>query len=208
MSTARLLLLPLLVASMAGQGRAYMFYPPSVLATTTTRIAVPHSASLVSCGRRQPQVARRLGVVGAFLLGRLRATAEGEGGIEENEQKITIVGAVVERQGKFLMVERLKRSRGYFEFPGGKVEEGETDQSALVRELREELQVEGNVISQDPVAVGQDGPVQLKCYRAEISGDPQVPRDTLSVRWVGLDELASLAVPPADQAVVRSLLGT
>lgn len=210
MSTARLLLLPLLVASMAGQGRAYMAYPPSLLATTTTRIAAPHSAhsaSFVSCGRRQPQVARRLGVVGAFLLGGLRATAEGEGGMEETEQKITIVGAVVERQGKFLMVERLKRSRGYFEFPGGKVEEGETDQSALVRELREELQVEGNVISQDPVAVGRDGPVQLKCYRAEISGDPQVPRDTLSVRWVGLDELASLAVPPADQAVVRSLLG-
>jgi ADP-ribose pyrophosphatase YjhB (NUDIX family) len=53
------------------------------------------------------------------------------------------------------------RSRGYFEFPGGKVEEGESDETALVRELREELQVEGQVMSQDPVAVGLDGPVEV-----------------------------------------------
>jgi 8-oxo-dGTP pyrophosphatase MutT (NUDIX family) len=53
---------------------------------------------------------------------------------------ITIVGAIVEREGKYLMVERLKRSRGYFEFPGGKLEEGESDQSALVRELKEDCE--------------------------------------------------------------------
>ena len=36
----------------------------------------------------------------------------------ESEAKVRIVGAIVERNGKFLMVERLRRSRGYFEFPG------------------------------------------------------------------------------------------
>eukprot|EP00960_Hanusia_phi_P075717 768459-Hanusia_phi.AAC.5 len=66
----------------------------------------------------------------------------------ESEAKVKIVGAIVERNGKFLMVERLRRSRGYFEFPGGKVEEGETDEHALVRELKEELSVEGKVGTQ------------------------------------------------------------
>ena len=41
------------------------------------------------------------------------------------------------------------------------MEEGESDETALVRELREELQVEGQVMSQDPVAVGLDGPVEV-----------------------------------------------
>jgi len=187
MSSVRQLLLSLLVVAMAGEICAY--FPSSI--PLITPIAAPQSA--FAC-RRQ--------------MGVLRAAAEGGGGVkDEDEPKITIVGALVERHGKYLMVERLKRSRGYFEFPGGKVEEGETDASALVRELREELQVEGNIIGLEPVAVGQDGPVQLKCYRAEFSGEPQVPRDTLSFRWVGLEELKSLAVPPADQAVVRSLFG-
>ena len=133
-------------------------------------------------------------------------------GSREDNQKssagptITIVGAVVEREGKYLMVERLKRSRGYFEFPGGKLEEGESDQSALVRELKEELKVDATVRSSEPVAIGQDGPVELKCYLADISGDPQAPPDTLSFRWVSSGELKTLAVPPADQAVVQSIL--
>jgi len=119
---------------------------------------------------------------------------------------ITIVGAIVEREGKYLMVERLKRSRGYFEFPGGKLEEGESDQSALVRELKEELKVDATVRGSEPVAIGQDGPVELKCYLADISGEPQAPPDTLSFRWVSSGELKTLAVPPADQAVVQSIL--
>ena len=99
----------------------------------------------------------------------------------EGEAKIIVVGAVVKREGKFLMVERLKRSRGYFEFPGGKVEEGETEAAALARELKEELQVESTVTSNQPVAV-EDGPVRLKCYLAEINGEPMAPSDTLSVK--------------------------
>jgi hypothetical protein len=58
----------------------------------------------------------------------------------------------------------------------------------------------------EPVAIGQDGPVELKCYLADISGEPQAPPDTLSFRWVSSGELKTLAVPPADQAVVQSIL--
>mmetsp|Transcript_24290 Transcript_24290/g.57707 ORF Transcript_24290/g.57707 Transcript_24290/m.57707 type:complete len:215 (-) Transcript_24290:48-692(-) len=119
--------------------------------------------------------------------------------------KVRIVGAVVERDGKFLMVERLKRSRGFFEFPGGKVEEGESDADALVRELKEELDVEGQVVSTGALSEGEDGPVQLVCYRAEIRGDPR-PTPELSIRWVERGALSGLAVPPADAAIIAALL--
>ena len=140
------------------------------------------------------------------LLGGLRGSSEDAQEESTPGPTITIVGAIVEREGKYLMVERLKRSRGYFEFPGGKVEDGESDQNALVRELKEELMVEATVRSNEPVAVGEDGPVELRCYLADISGDPQAPTDTLSFRWVSSTDLKTLAVPPADQAVVQSLL--
>mmetsp|Transcript_41725 Transcript_41725/g.83876 ORF Transcript_41725/g.83876 Transcript_41725/m.83876 type:complete len:218 (+) Transcript_41725:310-963(+) len=121
--------------------------------------------------------------------------------------KVRIVGAVVEQDGKYLMVERLKRSRGFFEFPGGKVEDGESDMDALVRELKEELNVEGSVLSTETVSVGEDGPVQLVCYRAEISGNPSpTEQGQLTVRWVERSEMRSLAVPPADQAIIDALL--
>ena len=180
-----------LVASMGGSGSAFVLQ----------HAAVPGLAICDSWMRLGPAATRSL--TRRRWGGEMKAVG-GTGA--EGEDKIIVVGAVVKREGKFLMVERLKRSRGYFEFPGGKVEEGETEAAALARELKEELLVEGTVTSNQPVAVGEDGPVRLKCYLAEINGEPMAPSDTLSVKWVGQDELRTLAVPPADQAVVRTLL--
>ena len=183
-----------LVASMGGSGSAFVLQhaavPGLAICDSWMRLGPAPTRSLTAARpRRRKMVVQAVGGSGA-----------------EGEAKIIVVGAVVKREGKFLMVERLKRSRGYFEFPGGKVEEGETEAAALARELKEELQVESTVTSNQPVAVGEDGPVRLKCYLAEINGEPMAPSDTLSVKWVGQDELRTLAVPPADQAVVRTLL--
>ena len=58
-----------------------------------------------------------------------------------------VIAAVIARDGKLLLCLRpaLKRHGGLWEFPGGKVEAGETPQQALVRELREELRIEATV---------------------------------------------------------------
>mmetsp|Transcript_46862 Transcript_46862/g.114153 ORF Transcript_46862/g.114153 Transcript_46862/m.114153 type:complete len:111 (-) Transcript_46862:112-444(-) len=106
------------------------------------------------------------------------------------------------------MVERKRRSRGFWKFPGGKVEEGETDEEALLRELREELRVKGKVVIGERVAAGQDGPVQVTSYHVDIEDESVDPGDdSLSVRWVDRqEELWKLAVPPADSATVNQLL--
>lgn len=54
---------------------------------------------------------------------------------------------------------------------GGKVEPGETDEAALLRELKEELRVTGDVVIGDKVAAGKDGPLQVTTYHVDIKGD-------------------------------------
>ena len=96
------------------------------------------------------------------------------------------------------------RYAGFWEFPGGKVEQGESDQAALQRELEEELEVRAKV--HQLIAIGRDGPVELYCYAVSFEGVPR-PVEHLAVRWVPLEELSGLATPPADGPAIDALTG-
>jgi len=125
---------------------------------------------------------------------------------------IRVVAAVIEQQGRFLITQRRSTAvlAGLWEFPSGKVETGETDETALRRELMERVGVE--------VAVGQSTAhrthhyegyvVDLILYRASItpSQEPHALR-VADVRWVAAQELENYAFPPADQATTDLLLG-
>jgi len=124
--------------------------------------------------------------------------------------KIVVTAAVIERDDAFLLTRRQRgvHLEGYWEFPGGKCEPGESHVECLARELREELAVD--VIVGDEVLstthVYPERRVELHFLRCELRGVP-VPQLGQAMRWVPRSELAALAFPAADEELIRMLSG-
>ncbi len=126
----------------------------------------------------------------------------------ERSVPLIIVGAAIVADGRVLGCERAEPSdvAGKWEFPGGKVEPGENELDALVRECEEELGIKiavGERIGVDvPMAHGW---ALLRVWLARIvSGDPQ-PLEHASLRWLAVDELDSVPWLPADAPIVAAL---
>ena len=121
---------------------------------------------------------------------------------------IVVAAAIIERDGRWLMARRLEGSHlaGLWEFPGGKVDPGETLESCLARELEEELGV-GSTVRSLRWSTAHDYPgkrVELHFYDCAIHGEPQ-PLLGQELRWVSAPELASLPLPEADAGLVALL---
>jgi 8-oxo-dGTP diphosphatase len=121
---------------------------------------------------------------------------------------IVTAGVVIE-QGKVLVTQRKEgSSQGLlWEFPGGKLENGETPRMALQRELKEELDVEVEVgpIFETVYYPYPESSILLLVYHCRIvKGLPQ-PLGCRDLRWVSLKELKDLAMPPADDPIRRHL---
>lgn len=124
-------------------------------------------------------------------------------------KRIQVVAGLLEREGSVL-VDRRRRGthlEGLWEFPGGKVEPGEAPEGALIRELREELGVDSEVLGQ--VATVEHAypefDLSLALYAVRFSGEPQA-LEVAEVRWVPLMELSALPMPPADVPLVAAVL--
>ena len=119
-----------------------------------------------------------------------------------------VVAAVVEQDGAFLVTRRVRgvHLEGYWEFPGGKCEAGETHEECLRREIREELNVEVAVRHEllTTVHAYDDRAVELHFYQCTIEGAPE-PRLGQEIRWVPGNELRTLEFPPADEALIALL---
>ncbi|GAA5077470.1 8-oxo-dGTP diphosphatase [Thermocatellispora tengchongensis] len=120
---------------------------------------------------------------------------------------LVVVGAAVVRDGRLLAAQRAEppELRGGWEFPGGKVDPGESDREALIRECREELGVLVTLGAQ----VGGDWPLSgayvLRVWIAEIaSGEPEA-KEHLELRWLAPDELFQVPWLPADLPIVRAV---
>lgn len=117
---------------------------------------------------------------------------------------IRVVGGVALRGQHVFLAKRKPGGPhgGLWEFPGGKVEPGESDAAALRRELAEELGAEVKVGSL--VAVGRDERIELWCYRVEL---PELIRPTEAQEhgWFTRDELLALPTPPADRPAIEAL---
>jgi 8-oxo-dGTP diphosphatase len=126
----------------------------------------------------------------------------------ERVNPLVIVGAAIVVDGRVLGCERAEppESAGRWEFPGGKVEPGENEIDALVRECEEELGVKiaiGERIGSDELL--SHGWAVLRVWLATLlSGDPQ-PLEHASLRWLGPDELDSVSWLPADAPIVAEL---
>ena len=113
-----------------------------------------------------------------------------------------VVAGVVMESGQVMIARRLGRLRmgGLWEFPGGKVEAGESDEVALVRELREELNIVVAVHEFLGESIHDDGrgPVKLVAYRCtHVSGELML-RDHDAVRYVYPNEFGEYEFAPAD----------
>lgn len=119
-----------------------------------------------------------------------------------------VVAAVVEDDGRFLVTRRPQgvHLAGLWEFPGGKIDAGETHAAALAREMREELDTEIEIggLLLHVTHTYDDRTVALYFYRCALRGTPR-PRLGQDMRWVPRDELATLGFPAADEALIRLL---
>lgn len=122
-----------------------------------------------------------------------------------------VVAALIWRGEKFLICQRPKnKARGLnWEFVGGKVEAGETKEEALGRECREELGIEVSVGGpyMDVVHAYPDLTVHLTLFNAFIvSGEPKLLEHN-DMRWILPSEIPEYAFCPADEVILRRLMG-
>jgi 8-oxo-dGTP diphosphatase len=123
---------------------------------------------------------------------------------------VDVAAGVVLREGHVLVSRRRPEDHlgGFWEFPGGKIEPGETAPEAIVRELREELDV---VVSVGPrwgiLAVRYDERlVRLHFYFATIHSGVPRPVECDECRWVPVQDLPTLSFPDADRTLLETLL--
>jgi 8-oxo-dGTP diphosphatase len=122
-----------------------------------------------------------------------------------------VVAAVIEQDNRFFLTRRHAGTHleGMWEFPGGKVDAGESHHVALRREIREELGAD--VAVHDLLfEVTHDYPdrtIALFFYRCTLAGEPR-PLLGQEMRWVPREELPALGLPPADAELITRLTGS
>jgi 8-oxo-dGTP diphosphatase len=119
-----------------------------------------------------------------------------------------VVAAAIECDGRYLAARRTKPdwAAGRWEFPGGKVEPGETEEQALVREIREELGVDIEVKRRIPGEWPLHDDLVLHLYAATlIAGEPAPLEQHDEIRWVTPSEFDGIDWLPSDVDAVRSL---
>ena len=121
---------------------------------------------------------------------------------------VRVVAAVIESDKKILATQRgYGEFKGGWEFPGGKIEPGETPQQALVREIKEELDTEievGELIE----TVEYDYPtfhLSMDCFWCKIVKGNLVLLEAEASKWLAKDDLYSVEWLPADAGLIKKI---
>jgi 8-oxo-dGTP diphosphatase len=123
---------------------------------------------------------------------------------------LRVVSAEIRRGDAWLLVQRSPHAvlPLLWEFPGGRVREGETDRDSLMRSLAYRIGVVP-VVGERILEVRHDYDeysVVLAVYRCEVGGDEPVARTVHAIAWVHPDDFEDYPFPPADQKTVDALL--
>jgi len=131
---------------------------------------------------------------------------------EPKKLLLVVACALVDADGRVLIAQRPegKQLAGLWEFPGGKIEPGETPEETLVRELKEELGIDTKVACLAPLTFASHSyetfnllmPLYV-CRR--FWGIPQ-PLDAQALKWVKPNKLRDYPMPPADAPLIPFLI--
>jgi 8-oxo-dGTP diphosphatase len=119
--------------------------------------------------------------------------------------------ALIDPDGRVLIAQRPvgKRMAGLWEFPGGKVEQGETPESALIRELKEELAIEVKEACLAPFAFASHGypdfHLLMPLYVCRRWEDTPQAIEAQAIKWVRPRDLSQFPMPPADAPLIPML---
>ena len=123
-------------------------------------------------------------------------------------KQIEVVAAIIQRDGAYFATQRgYGEFEGMWEFPGGKIEEGETAEFALKREIQEELGI-GITIDNFLCTIEYDYPsfhLTMHCYLCGIKFGEIELREHKSARWLTIETLDSVKWLPADKEVIEKL---
>ena len=122
---------------------------------------------------------------------------------------IEVVAAVIRKDDKIFATQRgYGEWKDWWEFPGGKMEPGETQEEALKREIREELSTDISV-DEFLCTVEYDYPkfhLVMHCYMCSLLTDSLHLNEHEAAKWLGREELTSVKWLPADVEVIERLL--
>ncbi|WP_240230838.1 (deoxy)nucleoside triphosphate pyrophosphohydrolase [Devosia lacusdianchii] len=131
--------------------------------------------------------------------------------MSENKLLLVVACALVDADRRVLIAQRPegKSMAGLWEFPGGKVEPGESPEDALIRELEEELGVSTKTACLAPVSFAshsyENFHLLMPLYACrKWQGVPQ-PREHTALKWVRPQALRDFAMPPADEPLIAAL---
>ena len=122
---------------------------------------------------------------------------------------IPVVAALIVRDGRLLIARRPegKHMAGRWEFPGGKLECGESPEEAIEREIREEMAAEiraGRVYQAIAYSYPEKDVLLLFYAASVVSGEPR-PVEEAEIRWITLEELDEYTFAPVDAMLVERL---
>lgn len=121
---------------------------------------------------------------------------------------IEVVAAIIRKEDKVFATQRgYGEWKNWWEFPGGKIEQGETQEEALKREISEELSAEINV-DEFFSTVDYDYPkfhLTMHCYLCTFLTDAMHLNEHESARWLTIDELDNVKWLPADKSIIDKL---
>lgn len=122
---------------------------------------------------------------------------------------IKVVAAIIIHENKIFATQRgYGEFKDGWEFPGGKIEEGEASQQALIREIREELDTEievGELVD----TVEYDYPafhLSMDCFLCEVKSGDLVLKEHEAARWLVVEDLNTVDWLPADKGLIEKLL--
>lgn len=130
--------------------------------------------------------------------------------MSKDTKSIEVVAAIIRKGDKIFATQRgYGDFKDWWEFPGGKIEPGETPEQALVREIREELDAEIQ-IHELLHTVEWDYPqfhLTLHCYICSLLNDALHLNEHESAKWLGANELHSVQWLPADEGLLPLIEG-
>lgn len=135
--------------------------------------------------------------------------------MENNPTLLFVVAAALINEKREILVQKRPEGKpmaGLWEFPGGKLEPGETPEQALSRELQEELNIEVSESDLEPMSFASEPlgtkSLLLLLYKCKHWKGRVESQELAELQWVSLQKLQDLEMPPADGPLVDRMLET